>query len=126
MLSMLAKLRLAIFAGLLTVIQMTILVPLMSRLSTEKPLPAVYARADVEAGKSVYLERCSGCHGKDGKGEPALAGSMAGLDITAAVHRGPAHLSHVVRNGKGAMPPFADMTDEQLRELVAYLETFGK
>jgi len=120
-LNALARARLPLFAGILTIVQMVILVPLMSRLSTEKPLPAVYARADIEAGKAVYQARCSACHGSDARGEPAMMSQMGGLDISAVAGRSPDRVVHVVRHGKGAMPPFYEITDEELSKMLIYL-----
>jgi len=123
MLNALARARLALFAGILTIIQMMILVPLMSRLSTEKPLPAVYARADIEAGKAVYQAHCAACHGTDGRGEAAMRSQMGGLDISAVAGQSPDRVAHVVRHGKGAMPPFYEITDEELGKMLIYLRT---
>ena len=33
----------------------------------------VVLAADADAGKAVYEKSCVGCHGKDGKGNPAMA-----------------------------------------------------
>ena len=122
----LGKFRLAILALVLTTIQMVILVPLMSRLKTEKPLGPVYARADIEAGKDIYQERCASCHGAEGGGNPALTAAMPGLDIRGSSAGSPDSLRQVIRQGKGAMPAFPQMTEDELREVMSYLRTLGE
>src|SRR5918994_3080351 len=40
--------------------------------------------ADAGDGKAVFEKSCAGCHGKDGKGNPAMAKALGekGLDLT--------------------------------------------
>lgn len=122
----LAKLRLALFTLVLTTIQMVILVPVMSRLKTEKPLGPVYARADIEAGRAVYQDNCAACHGSDAKGNPDMKAAMPRLDIHAAAVGSPDTLKQVVRNGKGAMPAFTTLTEEEMRQVLAFLKSLGE
>jgi mono/diheme cytochrome c family protein len=39
--------------------------------------------ADADAGKTTYEKNCAGCHGADGKGNPAVAKTLGekGLNI---------------------------------------------
>jgi mono/diheme cytochrome c family protein len=121
----LARLRLALFALVLTTIQMVILVPVMSRLKTEKPLGPVYARADIEAGRAVYQDNCAACHGSAGRGNPAMAAAMKGLDLSKAAGKSPDAIGSIIRNGKDQMPAFKELTDEQVRQLVDFVRSLG-
>jgi cytochrome c553 len=73
---------------------------------------------DVKAGKEVY-EDCSSCHGRKGEGKgkyPLLAGQFSNylLDQMKAFKAG-------TRHHEQAKAFFADMTDEQMRDMLAYL-----
>jgi mono/diheme cytochrome c family protein len=122
----LGKFRLAILALVLTTIQMVILVPLMSRLKTDKPMGPVYAAADIEAGRTVYQEQCAACHASDGAGNPDMKAAMPRLDIRAAVAGNPDGLRQVIRSGKGAMPAFTTLTEDELRQVLRFLRTLGE
>jgi cytochrome c oxidase cbb3-type subunit III len=71
-------------------------------------------------GKSIFVSRCSICHGLDGRGgehAPDIARQPA-----ATVPSDQA-LLNVIHNGipQGGMPPFGDMGKEDSQALVAYL-----
>jgi mono/diheme cytochrome c family protein len=86
------------------------------------------AEPDTAAGKAVYEQQCSSCHGNDGKGSqgavPALAGNTA---VTAAE---PYNLIMAVLEGFdpqgawGAMPSFAKvLDDQQIADVANYVRT---
>jgi len=89
-----------------------------------KPVP----EPDTVAGKAVYEQQCSSCHGNDGKGSqgavPALAGNTA---VTASE---PYNLIMAVLEGFdpqaawGAMPSFAKvLDDQQIADVTNYVRT---
>ncbi len=74
------------------------------------------AAGNVTAGKTVFDQNCSPCHpgGAAGVG-PALAGkNLPATTITTTV-----------RNGRGSMPAFptTKISDQQLNDLVAYVQS---
>ena len=76
--------------------------------------PAGPARADT--GTEIYLNRCAGCHGEKGEGRgsfPTLAGNPALADS--------ASVENVVRSGKGYMPSFAQLSDQEIAAVVQYV-----
>jgi mono/diheme cytochrome c family protein len=79
------------------------------------------AKTPIEAGAEIYVQKnCNSCHGPDGKlglgGAKDLSVTTLSMDEQKAV----------IKNGKPPMPPFSDLTDEQLKDLVEYLGTLRK
>ena len=88
---------------------------------------AISARAvisqqpDAAAGGALYASDCQSCHGPAGQGDRAPA-----LNTGRFAHgTDDADLFRVIRSGVAGsqMPPFARFTDEQVRQLVAYLRS---
>jgi mono/diheme cytochrome c family protein len=88
----------------------------------------------VERGRATFLRTCSGCHGVGGTGgvptpafnQPATPPRNLTDPEFQASHTDE-QLMFVVKNGKGNMPAFGVLlTDEQMREVVAFVRTLGK
>ncbi|MBM3837612.1 MAG: cytochrome c [Verrucomicrobia bacterium] len=86
--------------------------------------------------KEVWDKNCASCHGKDGKGE-TKAGKKAGAkDLTDAKYQATFTDDRMVKqikegmkdkNGKELMKPFADkLSDEEIKQIVAYVRAFKK
>jgi len=80
--------------------------------------------------KHLFDSVCGKCHGSDGKGGvPAAEGQPAPrnfCDAAFQASRTDAELKKVIKDGKGPMPPFGALfDDEQLILLVAYIRGFG-
>ncbi len=78
----------------------------------------------------LFDSTCATCHGRDGRGGvPAAEGLPAPRNFRdAAFHasRTDAELKRVIVSGKGPMPPFGALfDDEQLTLLVAYIRGFN-
>jgi mono/diheme cytochrome c family protein len=73
------------------------------------------ADAPNDPSEHLFSENCSGCHGAGGTGgfAPQLAGTALSAD----------ELGSIISNGRGGMPPFADLADEQIEALVGYILT---
>jgi len=73
-----------------------------------------------ERGKIVYQKACIGCHGDNGKlginGAKDLSVTMLSVDEQKAF----------IRSGKGMMPPFDKLTDDQIKDVVFYISSFRK
>ena len=78
--------------------------------------PAKGVKAAESGAAKAYAARCASCHGKDGKGNAALAKALkvepASLDLTATA-KSDAELLAVMRKGAGKMPSFKDKLSEQ-------------
>ena len=82
---------------------------------------AIMALSGVDvAGADTFSNNCTACHGFDGLGGsvgPSLQGRVPGL--------GDADVVDTLLNGKGGMPSWAHLSDQELADLRAYLrETF--
>ncbi len=90
---------------------------------------------DAAAGKAPFGAQCASCHGAGGKGDGAAASFLdpAPGDLTSAARAGattPGEKAWLIANGVGggsAMPGFAaSLSEEQIWQIVAYLETLSK
>lgn len=86
------------------------------------PAPAKEPSKDdlVKAGEKVYVTNCGACHGAEGQGTPPTFPAIKGSKLA----NGPAdaHIKQVL-NGKGLMPPFKQLSDEDVAAVVSYERT---
>jgi quinoprotein glucose dehydrogenase len=69
--------------------------------------------------RSIYLNQCGVCHGEKMEGSPPAIPSLVG-----AVDRNtPAEVTAIIKNGKGRMQGFPNLTEEQVFALVNYIST---
>lgn len=79
-----------------------------------------HAAQEEHPGAAPYAQVCGMCHGERGTGDqgpPLVPGTFD-----------PEYVLAVVREGFGQMPPISrrELTDDQIRQIVAYLATFDK
>jgi quinoprotein glucose dehydrogenase len=67
--------------------------------------------------KAIYLSQCGVCHGERMAGSPPAIPSLAGVGDRLR----PQQLVATIKNGKGRMPGFPNLTDNQMFALVDYL-----
>lgn len=83
-----------------------------------------------EAAKSVYTNRCQGCHGPDGKGNQTMAKALQTNipDLTSKdIGKKPdAEILEALSKGKGKMPATTGLGDKELKDLVAYVKNLSK
>jgi mono/diheme cytochrome c family protein len=80
--------------------------------------------------KALFDSACGKCHGSDGRGGvPSMEGQPAPRNFNDAAFqasRSDAQLKQVIVAGKGAMPPYGKLFDEQqLAGLVAHIRGFN-
>ena len=73
----------------------------------------------ISAGNRIYALNCAACHGSDRSGEghsnmPSL------LNIENRFEE--AELQDIITKGRGVMPPFSHLTDEEVSALINYLK----
>jgi len=99
-------------------------------------LHAAVGAGHVEAGATLYHERCSPCHGVDGKATTPMAQAMTPkprdhTDGAYMNHLSDAHIATVIKHGGAAvgksslMPAQADLSAQQLADLVAFVRTLA-
>ncbi len=67
--------------------------------------------------KATYLTQCSMCHGENRAGSPPAMPSLVGVGERLS----PVQIATTIRNGKGRMPGFPNLDDDQLYSLVGFL-----
>ena len=86
--------------------------------------------ADASAGMAVYDKSCVGCHGKDGKGNPAMAKVLGekGLDLTSkeATQKSDAELLKIIVEGAGKMPAQKSLSQDEQKQVLAYVRSLTK
>jgi quinoprotein glucose dehydrogenase len=73
------------------------------------------------SSRAIYLSQCSVCHGEKMAGSPPAIPSLVGVGDRLA----PPQIAMTIKNGKGRMPGFPNLTDDQMFALVGFL-TNGK
>ena len=83
---------------------------------------------NVTAGKAVYMDQCSICHGEDASGKTAVAKS---LGATIPDYRSKQvqsltdpDIRRVITEGKGSMPPVGNLNEGDITNLIAFIRSF--
>ena len=105
--------------------------PILKSKAKKTTVPIVTAKASIERGKTVYLQRCLACHQADGGGVPHL---NAPLDkATAVVGKDKAKIIRIVLQGltdraeidgetyDNNMAPNSDLKDQQIADVLTYI-----
>ena len=77
---------------------------------------------------SIFHQRCSGCHGQDGKAQTFVGKRVHAADLTSQVvqQASDAALSDVIKKGKAKMPAFGEKLGAgEIQGLVAYIRQLG-
>ena len=69
------------------------------------------------SGQGLYLSQCSVCHRDNRAGAPPEFPSLLGI----ANSRSPMEIANIIRQGKGRMPGFSGLSQDQLSALVEYV-----
>jgi len=69
--------------------------------------------------KAIYLSQCAVCHGENMRGAPPDIPNLEGIGN----RRSPADIATAIRGGKGRMPGFPNLYEDQLNGLVEFLLT---
>ncbi len=77
------------------------------------------------SGAATYKTKCQTCHGATGTPSPGIAKAMGVKPVSdPEIKKLTAdQMIAAVKNGKGKMKPIAGLTDEQVKEVVAYFRT---
>jgi mono/diheme cytochrome c family protein len=85
----------------------------------------------IARAKTLFKERCSRCHGRDGDGGTTIGAMLDVPDFTDpkwwAKEPADARLIYSVTNGKNEMPAFGrKITKREIESLIAYVRLFNK
>jgi cytochrome c6 len=93
-------------------------------------VPSCDAVAAEPDGKAVYEKSCASCHGKDGKGNPAMAKALGekGLDLTTkeAKEKSDEQLLKIIAEGQGKMPAQKSLSKEEQKQVLGYVRSLAK
>ena len=73
---------------------------------------------DAANGKTIFDSNCAGCHGADGKSGSAGPNLVEGA-LTALTT---AQMAQSVVDGKGIMPAFTQLSNQEVADVVAYVK----
>jgi len=75
------------------------------------------AEAEQNNPKGIYTSQCSVCHGEAMAGSPPAIPSLQGIGQRMSA----SDVATTVKNGKGRMPGFTNLSEEQISALVSYV-----
>jgi len=85
---------------------------------------------DADAGKVAYEKNCAGCHGADGKGNPALAKTLGekGLNLVGkeTMQKSDEELLKIIAEGRGKMLASKKLTTEEQKAVLRYSRSLAK
>lgn len=67
--------------------------------------------------KAIYFNQCGVCHGENMAGSPPAIPSLVGIGERLS----PQQIAEIIKNGKGRMPGFPGLSDDQLSVLLESL-----
>lgn len=79
------------------------------------------ADAEQNTPKGLYTSQCAVCHGESLAGSPPAVPSLQGLSQRMSSKDAAA----TIKNGKGRMPGFTNLTDDQISALLSYVMSGG-
>ena len=78
---------------------------------------ALAANTDENSPKSLYMSQCAVCHGENRAGSPPAIPSLLGLSSRMSTPQA----ASIVRNGKGRMLGFSNLTEDQISALLSFI-----
>src|SRR5262244_2467240 len=79
------------------------------------------------AGASaLWGQHCASCHGKDGSGNTAMGKKLGVKDYTKNQSFSDAEAMNAINNGQGKMKAFKQLSDADVKALVAYVRSLKR
>ena len=88
-------------------------------------MSAVFQAADKPDGSAIFKQKCSMCHGPEGKGFPAIKTPDL-TDHKWQTSNSDKEMTEVIKNGKKGtpMPPFAEkLKDDEIEAVIKFIRT---
>lgn len=92
--------------------------PAMLKLQLSEPTRLQSGASPEGKGRAVFVSNCQLCHGADRRGHPPGTPSL--VDITDRLNAD--QIKSTVRHGKAQMPAFPHLSEEELSDLLSYLQ----
>ena len=96
------------------------------REAADRPNPAAGDPESVARGKQLFLQYCALCHGKQARGDGALAKNLKTRPtnlVQRAGHHSDGDFAWKIANGRGDMPAFKNqLTENQIWDLVNFIQ----
>ncbi|MBV8812777.1 MAG: PQQ-binding-like beta-propeller repeat protein [Acidobacteriaceae bacterium] len=92
--------------------------PAMLKLQLSEQLRLPASGSSEDKGYAVFVSSCELCHGTDRKGRPPAIPSL--VAVTRKFNAG--QISSIVQHGKGQMPAFPQLTQDEIHNLLSYLD----
>src|SRR3982751_4736745 len=73
-----------------------------------------------------WNQLCASCHGKDGSGNTTMGKKLALKDYSKDQSFSDAEAANVIKNGKGKMKAYKQLSDADVKALVAYVRSLKK
>ena len=77
-------------------------------------------------GAALWAKNCASCHGKDGSGNTTMGKKLGLKDYTKSQSFSDAEAANVIKNGKGKMKAYKQLSDADVKALVAYVRSLKK
>src|ERR1700694_3645732 len=79
-------------------------------------------------GAALFRKSCAPCHGVDGSGNTPVGKTLKARDLRSAeVSRlSDEEIARIVKNGKGKMPGFGSLAQEDIDALIAFVRQIQK
>jgi len=75
---------------------------------------------------ALWAQKCASCHGKDGSGNTAMGKKLGVKDYTKSQSFSDADAANAIKNGQGKMKAFKQLSDADVKALVAYVRSLKK
>ncbi|WMJ68203.1 cytochrome c [Stenotrophomonas sp. 24(2023)] len=86
-------------------------------LGTATHASTAWSKEDPAAGAQLYAANCTACHGANRAGVPGAFPALT--DIGKRLQ--PAQIKEKIRKGGGLMPPFSQLSPQEIDDIASYL-----
>jgi cytochrome c6 len=95
--------------------------------ASDRPVPLNTVALAQNSPAELYNEKCSACHGEDGRAKTGKGKRTGATDFTSDWNTDEERGTRIIAKGKGEMPSFkGKLTPEQIQELFRYVVEFRK
>jgi quinoprotein glucose dehydrogenase len=82
---------------------------------------ALAENSEENSPKALYMNQCAVCHGEKMAGSPPAIPSLVGISERMSA----TNVSSTIKNGKGRMPGFSNLNDDQMSALLSFVMSGG-